>query len=74
MRFIGFVLLIVFLVMGSGTNAAAMIDPPSLIITLGGMICALLFAGVSVPAMVKVFFSGDAEADVVQEGISLNYS
>jgi flagellar motor component MotA len=69
MRFIGFVLLIVFLVLGSGIHARSMIDPPSLIITLGGMVFALLFAGVSMPSMVKVFFSGDTEADVVQEGI-----
>lgn len=32
------------------------------------MVFALLFAGVSMPSMVKMFFSGNAEADVVQEG------
>ena len=69
MRFIGLVLLVVFLVLGSGSAAHSMIDPPSLIITLGGMIAALLLAGVNIPVMAKVFFS-DAEPDQVREGIS----
>ena len=68
MRLIGLVLLIVCLVLGSGANASAMIDAPSFIITIGGMIGALLFAGASIPSMVKVFFSGDA-TEVAQEGI-----
>ena len=69
MRLIGFILLIVFLVLGSGANASSMIDPNSFILTVGGMIGALLFAGASVPSMVKVFFSDHTEAEVAQEGI-----
>ena len=66
MRLIGFILLLVIFVVGSG---GYMIDPPSLIIVVAGMIAGLLFAGASIPSMLKVFFSSDADAEQLKEGI-----
>ena len=63
MRILGLVLLILALMVGIGSNLPAMIDPPSLIITLGGTIAALLFAGQSIPNMFGAVFSGGAGAD-----------
>ena len=65
MRIAGFILLIICVAVGSGPF---LIDVPSAIITFGGMIAGLLFAGVCISSMLKVFFSSNAEGEVVEEG------
>jgi flagellar motor component MotA len=69
MRLIGLVVLITCLMLGSGADASAVFDPNSFLITVVGMLGALLFASASLPAMVKVFFSEDAGTEAKQEGI-----
>ena len=69
MRFIGLILVFVSLAVAAGSNLSFMIDPPSLIFTLIGTIGPLLFAGASIPSMLKAFVSADLEGEVKQQAI-----
>ena len=69
MRVIGLVLVFASIVVASGANARAMIDPPSLIMVLGGTIGALLFAGASIPSMLKALFSSELGEEVKRQAI-----
>lgn len=68
MRLFGLILVLVCLSVAAGSNASPLIDPPSLIITLGGTIGALLFAGASIPAMLKSLVSAELGAET-QEAV-----
>ena len=46
-----------------------MIDLPSLIMVLGGTIGALLFAGASIPSMLKALFSSELGEEVKHQAI-----
>ncbi len=61
MRILGLIIILTTLMVGIGSNLSAMIDPPSLIITVGGTLAALLFAGQSIGNMFGAVFSADAE-------------
>ena len=51
MPIVGFLLAIALLVVGSGSNLAAMIDPPSFLIVFGFTLGALLMSGADIPLM-----------------------
>ena len=53
MRIVGFVLAILLLMMGIGSNLEAMVDPPSAIIVLGFVFGALLLSGADIPLMLR---------------------
>ena len=69
MRFIGLVLVVVAIVVAAGAHASALIDPPSFIMVFIGTIGALLFAGVSIPSMLKAFASANLGEEVKQQAI-----
>lgn len=65
MRAVGFILAVVVLMVGIGSNLDAMIDPPSLIIVLGFVVGALILSGQSIPLMLKAIRpAGMAPADL----------
>ena len=68
MRIAGLILLVMVLMVGMGSNLPSLIDVPPVIITFGGMIAGLLFAGACIPAMLKIFFSSNSSSEVVEEG------
>ena len=63
MRIVGFVLIGVFLMVGIGSNLAAMIDPPSLIIVLGFTTGVLLISGSQLGAMLRGISPGSLNAE-----------
>ena len=58
MPIVGFLLAIALLVVGSGSNLAAMIDPPSFLIVFGFTLGALLMSGADIPLMLRGINAG----------------
>ena len=58
MPIVGFLLAIALLVVGSRSNLAAMIDPPSFLIVFGFTLGALLMSGADIPLMLRGINAG----------------
>ena len=69
MRVIGLILVFASIVVASGANASFMIDFVSLMMVLGNTIGALLFAGASIPSMLKALFSSELGEEVKHQAI-----
>ena len=67
MRILGFIVLVTALMVGIGSNLSSMIDAPSLIITVGGTLAALLFAGQSIVNMFRAVFAGEASKEQLSD-------
>ena len=53
MRILGIVILVTGMLMGIGSNLAAFIDPPSLLIVVAFTLGALWISGASIPGMIR---------------------
>ena len=63
LRIIGLIIFITSIMVGIGSNIQTFIDPPSLLIILGGTIGMLLLGGSSIGNMFSAVFSSDATPD-----------
>ena len=62
MRILGIVILVTGMLMGIGSNLAAFIDPPSLLIVVAFTLGALWISGASIPGMIRALGSTQIDA------------
>ena len=67
LRVIGLVAAIVSILVGVGSNLPIFVDPPSIIIVIGGGLSMLLLGGHSIPTMFRAVFSGEASIDELRK-------
>ena len=60
LRVIGLIAALTALMVGIGANLPLFLDPPSVLIVIGGAISMLLIGGHSIPTMFRAVFSGEA--------------
>ena len=63
MRIVGFVVLILGMLVGIGSNLSMFLDPPSLIITVTFVLGALWISGTSIPGMFRALGSAELGAE-----------
>ena len=67
MRVLGFVLIVVVLMVGIGSNLPVLLDLPSMLITFVGPLALLLFSGRRIGNMFGALFSGQATGEQLAE-------
>ena len=68
-RIVGIIAIVTALMVGIGSNLPAMIDPPSAILVVGGVLAMLLIGRHNIGGMVSTVFSGSAPENQVKEAI-----
>lgn len=68
-RIVGFIIILMTLMVGIGSNLPSMIDPPSLILVVGSVVGMLLLGGHNIGGMVTAVFSNSAEESELKAAI-----